>query len=182
MKSALLLIFSVALTLLIVVCGDNGLKAPDTSILDAISEGNVLVVKQHMEAGTNPDKSFVPTGYPLAGASALHLAIFSNNKEIVQLLLDNGADKNIKAIDQSGGTPLQWAAFWGIRDMTEFMVNAGAEINAKDNNGCTPLCASNLHNPDIKEDDMEVFRKNRPAIQAFLKLKGGIDLNNFRLR
>lgn len=182
MKPTLLLIFTVVLTLLIVVCGGNDLKAPDISILDAISEGNVLVVKQHMEAGTNPDKSFVPTGYPLAGASALHLAVFSNNKEIVQLLLDNGADKNIKANDQPGGTPLQWAAFWGIRGMTEFMVNAGAEINAKDNNGCTPLCASNLHNPYIKEKDMETFRKNRPAIQAFLKSKGGIDLNDFRLR
>lgn len=146
---------------------------PELNILDAIEQGNVLVVKQHMDVGTDPDEAFVAASLPWAGASALHLAVVIGNKEIVQILLDNGADIEIKAKDQPGGTPLQWIAFFGIKNMAEFMVTAGADVNAKDNNGCTPLCATTVKNPFVKKADLETLDKSRATIQEFLKSKGG---------
>ena len=146
---------------------------PGLNILDAIAQGDFLVVEQHMDVGTDLDEAFVPAGLPWAGASALHLAVVMGNKEIVQILLDNGADIEIKAKDQPGGTPLQWIAFFGVENMAEFMVNAGADVNAKDNNGCTPLCATTVKNPFVKEADLETFDKARATIQEFLKSEGG---------
>ena len=142
-----------------------------TSLLDAIGEENVLGVQQHIDAGTNPDKWFIPPGYPFAGAAALHLAIVTGNEKIVRLLIDNGANKEIKAKDKYGGTPLQWAAFFGKKDMTKLMVSAGVNINAADNNGCTPLCAAHVPNPFVEQT--EAFKKDRVSIQKFLESQGG---------
>ncbi|PKB67942.1 MAG: hypothetical protein BZY82_01705 [SAR202 cluster bacterium Io17-Chloro-G3] len=153
-------------------CGSGRTKAPDINLFDAIGEENVSAVKQHMDAGTNPDILFIPPGYPWAGASPLHLAVVVGNKEIVGLLISNGAEVDIRAKDQPGGTPLQWLAFFGKKDMAEILVNSGAEVNAKDNNGCTALCAANVPNPFTKDTDVE-FQKARTAIQDFLKRRGG---------
>lgn len=150
-------------------------KESELNIFDAIGEENVLAVQRHLDAGTNPDESFIPRGYPFDGASALHVAALVGNEEIVQLLIDNGANIEVKAKDESGGTPLQWVAFFGIDDMTEFLVNAGADINAEDNNGCTPLCAALIANPFVDEADIETFKNGRAAIVAFLEMRGAVE-------
>ena len=112
--------------------------APVLTLLDAINQDNTNAVLAHMESGTNPDKTFIPPGLPFAGASALHIAVLKDNQEIVQLLLDNGADIGIKALDEFKGSPLEWAAFFGIKDMAVFLVESGADINAKNAYGTTP--------------------------------------------
>ena len=144
---------------------------PTISLLDAVAQGNVQAVRQNMDAGTDPNLWFVPPGPAWAGASALHLAVINRNKEIAQLLIDSGANKDIKAQNQVGGTPLHWAAFFGIRDMAEFMVNVGADLDAKDNVGCSPICATTIPNPYVKEND-QVFKMNRSSIQMFLMMRG----------
>ena len=115
-----------------------GPTPPALPLLDAIDQENAEVVRTHMEIGTDPDKSFVPPGIPFAGASALHVAVLKDNREIVQLLLDNGANIEIKALDEFKGSPLEWAAFFGIKDMAVFLVESGADINARNAYGTTP--------------------------------------------
>ena len=163
------------ITLLVLVaaigCGSEKPKAPDINLFDAIGKEDVSAVKQHMDAGTNPDTLFVPPGYPWAGASPLHLAVVVGNTEIVVLLIESGADVDIRAKDQPGGTPLQWLAFFGKKAMAEILINAGAEVNAKDNNGCTALCAAAVPNPFV--DDNIEFQRARAGIQDFLKSRGG---------
>ena len=88
------------------------------------------------------------------------------------MLLEHGADKEIKAKDQSGGTPLQWAAFFVIKHVTEFMVNAGSDINAKSSYGYTPLCAASVPNQCAGKTD-ETFKENRAYIRKFLESNGG---------
>jgi ankyrin repeat protein len=117
-------------------------------MLHAIEEGNVDVVREHIEFGKDPNKTFIPRGSEPAGASALHLAVAVEQNEIIELLLKNGADINVKARDQYGGTPLHWAAFLGYRQMAEMLVEAGADINAPDKDGNTPLDGV-LSNPDL---------------------------------
>ena len=164
------------ITLLVLIaaigCSGERSKAPDINLFDAIGEENISAVEQHMNAGTNPNTLFIPPGYPWAGASPLHLAVVVGNKEIVILLISNGAQVDIRAKDQPGGTPLQWLAFFGKKDMAEILVNSGAEVNAIDNNGCTALCAATIPNPFVKDTDVE-SQKARTSIQDFLKSRGG---------
>jgi len=57
------------------------------------------------------------------------------------LLLKGGGDVN--ASDPSSGrTLLHGAAFWGWNDVVKFLVDRGAELDAKDNRGFTPLDAA----------------------------------------
>ena len=158
-----------AVLLMCIACGPT---LPTLPLLDAIDQENADVVRLHMEIGTDPDKSFVPPGIPFAGASALHVAVLKDNQEIVQLLLDNGADIDIKALDEFKGSPLEWAAFFGIKDMAVFLVESGADINARNAYGTTPLDAAYANNPFIPEVERKQFDENRDLISAYLIEKG----------
>jgi ankyrin repeat protein len=74
----------------------------------------------------------------------LHRAIYglANAKdikvEIVKKLLAKGADVNTKE-PQRGRTPLHIAALRGRLKAAELLIAAGADLNAKDNGGRTPL-------------------------------------------
>ena len=149
-----------------------GPTPPALPLLDAIDQENAEVVRTHMEIGTDPDKSFVPPGIPFAGASALHVAVLKDNREIVQLLLDNGANIEIKALDEFKGSPLEWAAFFGIKDMAVFLVESGADINARNAYGTTPLDAVHANNPFIPEEDRKQFDENRAFLRQYFSEKG----------
>ena len=145
---------------------------PVLTLLDAIDQDNTDAVRAHMESGTNPDKTFIPPGLPFAGASALHVAVLKDNSEIVQVLLDNGADIDIKALDEFKGSPLEWAAFFGIKDMAVFLVESGADINSRNAYGTTPLDATSSDNPFIPEEDRKQFDENRFFLRQYLSEKG----------
>ena len=85
------------------------------------------------------NKAFLDTTGPGAGGSPLHLAVLTNNKEIAGLLIDNGADINIKAKDVDEGTPLHWAVYSGNREMGEFLAERGADVNVKNKAGYRPI-------------------------------------------
>ncbi|MFC1793921.1 ankyrin repeat domain-containing protein [Planctomycetota bacterium] len=72
------------------------------------------------------------------GRTPLHLAAESSNVEIIELLLDKGAEVNEKD-DEAGFTALHHAVRIGKKDIAEFLIARGANINAKDNQGHTPL-------------------------------------------
>ena len=54
-----------------------------------------------------------------AGNSALHLASANGYKEIVEYLLDNGAE--INQLNKSKNTPLHWAALLGQLDIVKLL-------------------------------------------------------------
>ena len=168
---AAIIITSLFLVVLLttLACGPT---PPSLPLLDAMDQENADAVRVHMESGTNPDKSFVPPGIPFAGASALHVAVLKDNREIVQLLLDNGADIDIRALDDSKGSPLEWAAYFGIKDMAVFLVDSGADINASNAYGTTPLDAASSHNPFIPEEERRQFDENRAFLRQYFSEKG----------
>jgi ankyrin repeat protein len=77
---------------------------------------------------------------------------FARNKELSELLIDNGADVNTYSTDVHSGMPLHTAVAYGRRDIVELLINKGAEIDSKTNNGGTSLSlAAQLGNRDIAE-------------------------------
>lgn len=72
------------------------------------------------------------------GRTALHCAMIPQNKSVlpmVKLLLDAGANVNRSGLS----TPLGLAAEWGLVDVARLLIARGANVNAKDREGNTPL-------------------------------------------
>ncbi|HJO09593.1 MAG TPA: ankyrin repeat domain-containing protein [Verrucomicrobiota bacterium] len=67
----------------------------------------------------------------------LHEAISKGHDEMVELLIEQGADVNGK--DVGGGTPLGWAAKFGHKEIARLLIAQGADVNAKNYFGWTPL-------------------------------------------
>lgn len=116
---------------------------PDIDIWKAASEGQLDVVKQHIEYGTDINGTFDLPGVPGSGGTPLHIACLTCQTEVVNLLVKQGADLNRKAVhpDPFGGTPLHWAAAAGNATAVEVLLNAGANVNSTDNEGATPMDA-----------------------------------------
>jgi len=137
-------------------------KAPDISIHDAVLDGDIEAVKQHIAAGTDVNAMNEDGGFVL-GMTPLHIAASENHKEIVELLIANGADVNVKG--ENGETPLDLAFLYeetetadplrkhggkhgtihgaacggDIEVVKEFLAT-GTDVNAKSSwNGSTPL-------------------------------------------
>ena len=125
-------------------------KAPDISIYDAANDGNIEAVKQHIAAGTDVNVK------DKVGGTPLHRAAYKGHKEIVELLIDNGADVNAERHETVKVTPIQEAA-WAASETTyktyleimSILIAAGADVNAH-GFGNTPLEAV-IRLPEIVE-------------------------------
>jgi ankyrin repeat protein len=95
------------------------------------------------------------------GRAPLHIAAHKGHKHVAELLLAHKAEVNVR--DKSGFTPLHYAAWWSFlevaevllskknieaqikaghkacSDVAELLLGKGAEVNAKNQDGITPL-------------------------------------------
>lgn len=124
-------------------------KPPKRSLLAAVDQDKVDIIQQHMDAGTDPNEFSAPIGvvmihlsqYGAEGAFPLHLAVLKDNKESAKILLDNGADIDIKTKNENGFTPLHWAAYYCSKDMVTMLIESGAPVNSLDAHNATSLDA-----------------------------------------
>jgi len=130
------LLLTTIAAVLLVGCGESQSPEPPTAkapdIHDAILDGDIEAVKQHIAAGT--DVNAIDDDW---GAPPLHLAADQGYKEIVELLIAKGADVNAK--NKFGSTPMHKAARRGQKEVNELLIDNGADVNAKNNRGRTAL-------------------------------------------
>jgi ankyrin repeat protein len=69
-----------------------------------------------------------------AGETALMMAAYTDQIDIAQTLIANGA-----MINKPGWSPLHYAASKGLPDMIVYLLSRGADIEAQSPNGTTPL-------------------------------------------
>ena len=140
-------------------------QPPIMDIWAATSQGDLKTIKRHLAAGTDINAAFVAPGVLASGATPLHMAVVSDQREVARFLIDQGANINAPAKDEYGGTPLHWAAVLGRVEIARQLIDAGANVNAMDKNGYTPLDATTL----------EQFSKSktRLAVAELLRQSGG---------
>ena len=129
-------IFAALLSLVLLNgCGKPSpkLDPPNISLHDAVLQGNLDAVQQHIAAGSNLDEKA-----PESGASPLIAAAAFGEVEIAKALIAAGADVNHRQTSD-GGTPLHTAAFLCHSEIVEALLNHGADKNARNNDGITAL-------------------------------------------
>jgi ankyrin repeat protein len=106
-----------------------------------ISSGDICTASETGDADSvrgllkrSPDLAYVQDK---VGRMPIHLAAIRGHKNVVEVLLANKVDVNIK--DKSGRTPLHWAAHDGHTDLARFLLANGAEVLPKNFEGDTPL-------------------------------------------
>ena len=121
------------------------------SLYSQCKDGDIHGVKWHLEQGADINA-------PYKNTTLLHEAVSYDHKEIVELLIDKGAELNIK--DDDGVTPLHEAVVSiGQKDIIELLITNGADINAKTKRGSTPLDWAQEANEDDSLEDKADFRE-----------------------
>ena len=101
----------------------------------------------------------------------------AGRKEIVELLVDAGADVNAKS--EKGTTPLHYATVFGHREVAELLIAKGSDVNAKSQDGYTPLDfaepSENRQPPKVttgKKETADLLRKHGGKTGEELKAEG----------
>lgn len=129
--------------LLIIVPLLTTLAHSDEQLHKAAYYGDIEMVKSLLKEQPDPDErdSF--------GGTALHAAMFQNNLEIVELLIDAGLDVNAQGIS-NGYTPLHDAVWNNNLGAAKLLVQNGAKIDITSKEGLTP------HEKALKEGKTEI--------------------------
>lgn len=98
----------------------------------ASAKGDIAQVRVMLEA--NPA---LLTSEDDMGATPLHWAVLSGNKDLVNYLLDEEAD--LDARQKAGITPLMVAIGLGRADIAQILINRGSDVSMGDYSGRTPL-------------------------------------------
>ena len=151
------LLLTTIAAVLLVGCGN---PEADRALLEAARDGNIEAVRQHLAAGADVNVND-QRGY--GGSTPLHVAAQEGHNQVIELLIDNGANVNAKRSD--GATPLDWAedepkiadllrehggkhgsihtaAAGGDTEAVKEFLAAGTDVNAKNQLGRTPLHAA----------------------------------------
>jgi len=140
-------------------------KAPDISIHQAVKDGNIEAVKQHLATGTDVNAK------DYRGWTPLYFAASRGHKEIAELLVDKGADVNAKS--DGDWTPLFTAALNGHKEIAELLIAKGANVNAIEAQGKTPLgWATHPDNPNDTAETAALLRKHGGKTGEELKAEG----------
>ena len=123
-------------TIAAVVLVGCGNPEADRALLKAAQDGNIVAVKKHLAAGADVNAKgwFKLTLHIVEGGNLnkktytdwtpLHWAAYRDHKEIVELLIAEGADVNAK---DAGTTPLDVAEEFNLSELASILRKHGAK-------------------------------------------------------
>jgi ankyrin repeat protein len=122
---SLLLLLSCKPVSLNMIENEDEKKCPEVSDVINLDEQAIISILRENNLLDNPDE-------------ALFWALKNDQPEIAKWLITTGrANVNVK--DKIGDTPLHFAAFKGHIEVTEVLINAEADLDAKNHYGRTAL-------------------------------------------
>ena len=152
-------------------------ETPKMNLQSAIISGNLEIVKQHIEAGTDINKKD-----PMGGSTPLITASTFGKIAIAKALIDANADPDIK--NNEGSTALHAAAFFCHIEIVQMLIDAGADKTIKNNHAATARQSVNVAFAEMKpvyemiQQQLEPFglkldlndlEKTRPVIAMMLQ-------------
>ena len=154
---------------------------PAKSLEEAVVEGDLEVVRAYIEAGSDLNRPVAENG-----STALVMAVTFDHPEISLLLIESGADLEVKNDD--GSTVLHAAAFYGRLEIVQALLDKGVNTSARTNDGSTALSSVMMPFDELMpfykliegalapagfEIDYDLLKKNRPKIAEILRGPGG---------
>lgn len=179
-----------------------------TALMEAVKAGRVAIARRLLAAGADANAVHRTGDLPLLMAArqrSYRTPTAEPNAELVQLLLDHGADANatdrwketalmhantvakvkllvaksaeLEAQDAEGETALIKAASRGDTAVVGALLETGANVNAKDNKGATALMHSLLSENYRHNEDRETLPRRRLEVARTLLEAKAIDIN-----
>lgn len=111
-------------------------------LLTAIEQGDKLTVETCLQklSFKTPDGTLtcdLSFHQPVSGYTPLHLAVVCGHSDIVQLLLQYGAE--LDGVCEAGRTPLYLACLSGNLELVSLLGQRGASVDATTSDGLSPL-------------------------------------------
>ena len=144
---------------------------PKISIHEAAYKNDINAVKLYIKSGV--DLNEIGKGKPwedsrsFAPGTPFYYAVIGRNKEIIELLLSNGVDVNLK--NRNGSSPLQIPVKLNEPEIVQLLIDGGANVNVTDYRGSTPLDSAIVNN---YTEIADVLRKHGGKTGEELKAEG----------
>lgn len=122
---------SIKLIFFIICFVTQGFSQETNTIFDIARTGTVANMKTMLMANPTAINTVNKDGF-----SALILAVYRNNNQVAQFLIENGANINENS---PMGSPLMAATVKGNIEIVKILLNKKADVNVADENGTTAL-------------------------------------------
>jgi CubicO group peptidase (beta-lactamase class C family) len=179
MRTVVIAIVAVAL-LAVGAWGQQETRDPSGDLHMAALQGDIEVVRQHIEAGSDLDER------DAFGSTPLIIATTFGRTQAARALIEAGADMEL--LNRDGSTPLHIAAFFGRPEIVGALLDKGADRYARNLAGATAFDIVSAPFEDDKEIydqlgagfgplglrlDYEQIKKSRPGIAEMLRPEPG---------
>ena len=147
----------------------------DPLIITAMSVGSAPATMALINAGANPNAR------DTTGKSVLSYAVYLKQPQIIAALVAKGADVNAPSEAGDGGNPappLFMAIKGGDLALVQQLIAAGANVNALDGQGSTPLHRAVLTQPTEYATSLVTTLLRAGANASAMRPNGGAPLHN----